>query len=185
MAENFSWPNVFILYHGNKIEIVGANQKKKKSFGAAVFLLMAKRLSNQRHKLYFDNFSQYIYVTIQINRFGNPPMLTDNKMIKRSPGCCDELKRRGDWKWIHKNCETILQKNHKSLLPQVSVFKNNVGRSEPASPSDWNLSYLLYVREMDFANGLPVDWFGCSGKLDRELRKPRGGKNGNNGFIAF
>jgi len=88
----------FIIYQGSQTNLNNDNIKKY-GFGAAVILDLSQTIPNIGHKLYYDNyFSNYNLLqilkrknisaagTVKVNRFSNPPLLSDKEMKKRGKG---------------------------------------------------------------------------------------------------
>jgi len=92
----------FIVYQGVTTEY----REEYKAFGisAGTVMQLSERITEPNHQLYFDNFfstyalfqwlkNRQIYAvgTIRINRFGNPPLLSDKDMKKKPRGFSQEV----------------------------------------------------------------------------------------------
>lgn len=92
----------FIVYQGVTTEY----REEYKAFGicAGTMMQLSERITEPNHQLYFDNFfstyalfqwlkNRQIYAvgTIRINRFGNPPLLSDKDMKKKPRGFSQEV----------------------------------------------------------------------------------------------
>lgn len=93
----------FLIYQGATTELDPDNLKKF-GLGASVVLHLVKRIDNEGHKLYFDNYfpsyqllqilkANKIFAagTIRINRFSNPPVLGDKELKRMGRGSYDEV----------------------------------------------------------------------------------------------
>lgn len=92
----------FLIYQGSSTEI-DPECMKQFGLGAAIVISLSNRLEGG-HYLYFDNFfstyNLFEYLkdknicaagTVRLNRFANPPLLTDKDMAKNGRGCNDEV----------------------------------------------------------------------------------------------
>lgn len=96
-------PYDFFLYQGAAHDIDPLDLKQL-GFGASVVLKFSERLSQCGHTIYCDNFFttyQLLEVmkekkinlagTVRLNRFANPPLLSDKDMRKKPKGSSDSV----------------------------------------------------------------------------------------------
>ncbi|KAJ8879173.1 hypothetical protein PR048_019779 [Dryococelus australis] len=91
----------FLIYQGSTTEIDPACIRQF-GLGAVIVISLSNRLIGG-YCFYFDNFfSTYMFEylkdktifaagTVRLNRFANPPLLSDKKMAKNGRGCTDEV----------------------------------------------------------------------------------------------
>lgn len=93
----------FLLYQGSTTEL-NENIQKKFGLGGAVILKLTMELKKKRHFLYMDNFFTsfnilhalqhnciYAAGTIRVNRFVNPPLISDKDLKKLGRGAAFEV----------------------------------------------------------------------------------------------
>lgn len=138
----------FILYQGNSTEL-DQNNLNVFGFGASVVLHLVQTVKQNSHFLYFDKFfSTYklfehlhslgIYAagTVKLNRFADPPFLSDEEMSKLGRGSAFEIKSNvknacniGLLKW-YCNKSVILGSNFitSGTIDKVQVYYNRLNK---------------------------------------------------------
>jgi hypothetical protein len=140
-------PYDFLIYQGATTEITPGFLKRF-GFGGAVVLHLSKRISEPGHKLYFDNyFSNYQTFeilkklkinaagTLRLNRFANPPFLTDRETKIKGRGHAEEVESRDG--------NVVLTKWQDSK--PVIMGSNFVGKGIEKIVSRWDKSKKEYV----------------------------------------
>lgn len=106
LAGKTGQPYDFIVYQGSTSGL-SADCQRKYGFGAAVVIKLVERLHEPGHKIFFDNFfttfqlleylrhKNHIAIgTVRINRFNNPPLVTDKELSNKGRGSYDQVVSR-------------------------------------------------------------------------------------------
>lgn len=132
----------FVIYQGSSTGL-DADTLKRFGLGAATVIHLSERITDEGHKLYFDNyFSSYQLLqvlksrkifaagTVRVNRFSKPPLLDDKSLKDRGRGSHDQVTSEdGDVvlvKWMD-NRSVILASNFVGIgtEDQVSRWDKN------------------------------------------------------------
>ena len=137
----------FLIYQGSSTEF-NEETLKKYGLGAATVLHLSQRISNEGHKLYFDNyFSSYQLLqtlkskkifaagTVRVNRFYKPPLLEDKSLKHTGRGSYDEV--------TNEDGDVVLVKwmDNRSVI----LASNFVGVGSLDEVSRWDKSEKKYV----------------------------------------
>lgn len=140
-------PYDFFIYQGSTTELSPTNLKKY-GFCASVVLHLVNRLDRRGHQLYCDNyFTTYqlletlkdkqlnVAGTIRVNRFSNPPLLSDKEMSKKGRGYCDSV--------VSQNGKVVLVKwqDNKS----VNIASNFVGVGTSDTARRWDKKLKKHI----------------------------------------